>query len=159
MDELVECVKRLEYAEIRTYIMELELGNLKSELAFIDVPTLRFALRHAQTKYETELSALANLLHHFTPARFRRGGVDVDRTMGRQLQDAMNAKAEKEGAYDQWWRGTRRVANLEKMIKNAEVELANIVAVEHMVREDCHAPVVELARVWTRSMLEKRNRC
>ena len=156
MDELVESVRRLENAEIRTFIMILELQNMKHELEFIDVPALRFALRHAQTVYETELDVLANLLQQFTPARFRRGGVDLDRTMGRQLQDALLAREEKELAYDRWWRGTRRAKNLEGMIRTAEEELANLKAVEQICREDCHGPVVELARVWTRCKLESR---
>lgn len=153
MKKLVECVRKLKNAEITTYIMRLELSNLKSKLEFIDVPTLRSALRNAQTVYESELDVLASLLQMFTPAHFRMGGVDVDRTMGRQLQDVMNARAEKEGAYDRWWRGSKRAKDLENLIKNAEEELTNLEAVEQLIREDLHAPVVEMAQVWTRSKL------
>ena len=130
MDELVESVGRLHDAEMGTLIMRLELGNLKAELNFIDIPGLRVALTEAQEAYENELDALASILQLFTPARLRRGLTDVDRRVGRQLQDVMYARQEKEGAHKRWWRGTRRAQNVRNMIRLAEEELASLIAVE-----------------------------
>ncbi|KAG0596132.1 hypothetical protein M758_UG227100 [Ceratodon purpureus] len=98
-------------------------------------------------------------IQRFTPARYRHGGADFDRTLREQLKDVMKAQEQKDGAYNRWWRATRRLANLHNMIKTAEEEFENLMAVEQMCREVCHAPMVELARVWTTSKLQFRKRC
>ena len=141
----MESVERLHHAETSTLVVRLELANLRYELQYIDAPALREALRDAQAKYEAQLDILANLLQLFTPARYRRAGIDVDKTMGRQLQDVMNAREEKKRAYYRWWRGTRQAENLRSFISVAEAELLSLQAVEHITREDCYAPMVQLA--------------
>ncbi|KAG0575010.1 hypothetical protein KC19_VG310700 [Ceratodon purpureus] len=149
MDELVESVRRLANAEIETLILRLEVRNLRSEINETDVLGLRDALTDAQETYESELDALANILQLFNPARRRRGLTDVERRVGRHLRDVINEKEEKEEATKRWWRGTRRVQSVQHQIRIAEEELANLEAVEQLTREDCYAPIVHLARVWT----------
>ena len=157
MDELVESVDRLLHAETSSLVVRLELANMKYELQSIDVSALRDAARDAQEEYEHELDVLSNLLNLFAPTRYRRGVIDVDRRLARQLQDVMDAKQEKEGAFNRWWRGNRRAENLRDMIRVAEEELVSLEIVEKVTREDCHAPIIELARVWTSSRLGVSN--
>ena len=151
MDALVECVDRLVHAETSSMVVRLELSNHKYELQYIDVPALREALTDAQDAYESELDVLSNILNLFRPTRYRRGVIDVDKRIGRALRDVLNAKAEKESAFNRWIRGSRRAANLRNLITTAEAELVSLEKVEQLVREDCYAPIVELARVWTNS--------
>ncbi|KAG0619701.1 hypothetical protein M758_4G158300 [Ceratodon purpureus] len=158
MEQLVKSVDRLLHAETGTMVMNLEVANLKYELQTINVPALREALGDAQEEYESELDVLSNLLNMFAPTRYRRGVIDVDRRIGRQLQAVMTAKAEKEEAFTRWWRAKRRVENLTNLISVAEAELVSVQAVERIVREDCYGPILELARVWTGSRPQAYNR-
>ena len=157
MDELVESVDRLLHAETSSLVVRLDLANMKYELQTLDVSALREAARDAQEEYENELDVLSNLLNLFAPTRYRRGVIDVDRRIGRQLQDVMDAKQEKDAAFSRWWRGNRRAENLRDMIRVAEDELLSLEAVEKVTREDCHAPIIELARVWTSSRARVSN--
>ena len=158
MDQLVESVERLLHAETGTMVMRLELANLKYELSTIDVPALREAVIDAREEYESELDVLSNLLNLFAPTRYRRGVIDVDRRIGRALQDVTVAKAEKEAALNRWRRGKSRVSNLTNMINTAEAELVNVLAVEQLTREDCYAPIIELAKTWTSCRRGANNR-
>lgn len=148
MDRLVESVERLQYAETGTLIVQLELNTLRYEMRSIDPQELREALRDAQEEYENELDVLHNLLSLFAPTRYRRGVIDVDRRLGRQLDDVMAARAAKDDARQRWWRGTSRRETLRELVTQAEAELENLKAVEQLTREDCYEPIVELARVW-----------
>ena len=125
---------------------------MRAEVNSINIPGLRDTLRDTQETYENELDNLANILQLFTPARFRRGITDVDRRVERELDLAITARAEKEKATKCWWRDTRRVLNLQNMIKVAEEEPTSLQAVEQLTRDDCYCPIVELARVWTSCM-------
>ena len=157
MDELVESVRRLATAEMNTLIIRLDIQVLKAELNSVDVPALGEALIDAQEAYESELDVLANILQLFTPARPRRGMTDVDRRVGRHVRDVMDTKNAKEEATKRWWRGTRRSQSLQNQIMVAEVELANLEAVEQLIREDCYAPIIDLARGWTGCKAVRRN--
>lgn len=145
----MKSVKKLGNAEMGSLISRLELQNLRAEADFIDVPELRSDFRIRQEAYDAKLDVLANLLVLVKTARFRRSQVDVDRSVGSQLQDVMNARVDKERSFNLWWRGTQRLQHLRGMIKTAEEELATLVELEQKAREECHAPIVELARVWT----------
>ncbi|KAG0620373.1 hypothetical protein M758_4G211100 [Ceratodon purpureus] len=158
MEQLVESVEKLLHAETGTMVMRLELANLQYELQTIDVPALREELRDAQEEYEQELDVLSNLLNLFAPTRYRRGVIDVDRRLGRALQDVMTARAGKEIAFNRWRRGKLRAENLTNMISAAEAELVNVQAVEQITREDCYAPILELARVYTSSRSRANSR-
>ncbi|KAG0592606.1 hypothetical protein KC19_1G266400 [Ceratodon purpureus] len=158
MEQLVESVEKLLHAETGTMVMRLELANLQYELQTIDVPALREELRDAQEEYEQELDVLSNLLNLFAPTRYRRGVIDVDRRLGRALQDVMTARAGKEIAFNRWRRGKLRAENLTNMISAAETELVNVQAVEQITREDCYAPILELARVYTSSRSRANSR-
>ncbi|KAG0574945.1 hypothetical protein KC19_VG304600 [Ceratodon purpureus] len=109
MDKLVRSVRRLQHAKMEALIMRLDLACLRAEVNSIDVPGLRDSLRDAQETYEKELDRLANILPLITPARLRRGLADVDRTVGRQLQDVISARHEREEAQKRWWRSSHRV--------------------------------------------------
>ena len=149
MEELVQSVESLHLAETGTLVLRLELRNHRFELNFIDVPALQEALMFAQEAYESELDVLGNLLQLFAPTRYRRGCINVDRTLSRQLEDVMTAKAEKEGCYKRWKQGTSRAENLRNIITVAETELANHEAVERITGDDCNASIIALARTWT----------
>ena len=94
----------------------------------------------------------------FAPTRYKRWVIDVDRRIGRQLQAVMNAKTEKEEAFSQWWRAHRRAETIRNLIAVSEAELVSFEAVEQITREDCYAPIVKLARVWTDSRSRVNNR-
>ncbi|KAG0598093.1 hypothetical protein M758_12G045400 [Ceratodon purpureus] len=153
MDDLVGCVERLLHAETTTFVVRLELNNMRFELHLLEAkePILREAMRDAQEEYENELDVLGNLLQMFAPTRYRRGVIDVDRRLGRQLSDVMNARQEKESAFNRWYRGHRRLETLRHLILVSEAELKSLEAVEQITREDCYQPIIELARVWTDS--------
>ncbi|KAG0571065.1 hypothetical protein KC19_6G208500 [Ceratodon purpureus] len=160
MEELVKSVDRLLHAETGTFVVRLELSNMKYELQLLerDEPVLREALQDAQEEYENELDVLSNLLQLFAPTRYRRGVIDVDMRLGRQLDDVINARREKEGAFNRWYRGHRRAESLRHLIRVSEAELESLVAVEQVTREDCYTPIIELARVWTTSSPKQSNR-
>ncbi|KAG0553726.1 hypothetical protein KC19_12G034300 [Ceratodon purpureus] len=160
MEELVKSVDRLLHAETGTFVVRLELSNMKFELQLLerDEPVFREALHDAQEEYENELDVLYNLLQLFAPTRYRRGVIDVDRRLGRQLDDVIKARREKEGAFNRWYRGHRRAESLRHLIRLSEAELENVMAVEQVTREDCYIPIIELARVWTTSRPEQSNR-
>ncbi|KAG0588130.1 hypothetical protein KC19_2G218400 [Ceratodon purpureus] len=153
MEELVKCVDRLLHAETGTFVVQLELNNMMFELQLLerDEPVLREALQDAQEEYENELDVLSNLLQMFAPTRYRRGVIDVDRRLGRQLDDVINSRREKEAAFNRWYRGHRRAETLRHLIRLSEAELESLLAVEKVTREDCYTPIIELARVWTSS--------
>ena len=153
MDELVDRVRKLENAQMGSLISRLELQNLRSEVDSIDVPQLRSAVINAQDAYDAQIDVLSNLLVLLKTARYRRSHLEVDRTVGKHLQDVMNARLEREGAYNRWWRGTQRIQHLRSMISKSEEELTGYEAVEQKAREECYAPVVELARVWSSCMI------
>ena len=69
--------------------------------------------------------------------------------MERQLDDVMDARQEKERAFNRWYRGHRRLETLRHLICVSEAELKSLEAVEQITREDCYQPIIELARVWT----------
>ena len=153
----MESVRKLENAELGTLITRLELRNLRYEVDSIDVPALISALRVAQEAYDDELDVLGDIIVLFKTARFRRSQLQVDITVGKQLQDVMDARREKFRAQNLWWRGSQRVEHLNSMINKAEEELLRLKAVEQAAREECYAPMVELARVWTRCRIEGSN--
>ena len=159
MEQLVQSVERLHYAETSTLVIQLELNSLRCELRSIGVPELREDLREAQEEYENELDVLYNLLSLFAPTHYRRGVIDVDRRLGRQLEDVMAARALKEDAFKQWWQASRRADTLRTLISQAETELVSLKAVEQLTREDCYEPIVQLARVWTSCQTRKKNLC
>ena len=157
MDALIESVDRLLHAETGTLVVRLELRNFKFELDSIDLPLLRDALRESWEEYEAELDALLTLLQLFAPTRYRRGVIDVDKRINKQLDDVMNARLVKEACFNRWWRGHKRAENLRKMIKATEVEVEALEAVEKLTREDCYEPIIELARIWSNSRNRVRN--
>ena len=149
MEELVASVRRLHRAQHFTWITGLDLKNFRGELQYLDVPGLRTELTEAQEAYESELDVLTSLLVMHTPARrLRRGGISGDRSMGRQLQDVMRARAEKERAFQRWWAGSRRADVLRDSISEAERELAVLEERERSAMRDCHSPIVQLAQAW-----------
>ena len=151
MEKLVNCVDRLLHAETGTFVVRLELSNMRFELHLLEVeePILQQALSDAQEEYENELDVLGSLLQLFAPTRYRRGVIDVDRRLKKQLDDVMNARQEKEGAFNRWYRGHRRLETLRHQIRVSEAELESLQAVEQITREDCYQPILELARMYT----------
>ena len=70
----------------------------------------------------------------------------------------MNAKEEKERAFNIWYRGSRRAEKLRNLITVSLVELENLEAIEQLTREDCYGPIVHLAQVWTSCKARTNNR-